>query len=281
MKKLIVLLLLLFFINNINAQNSEIGIGLGISTYFGDLNTNKFYDDIKQSHPSVEIFYNYFLNPHFNLKIALGHGTISGDDSYSDKDWQKERNLSFSSIITELSGIVEFNILSNDHLIIPFIFSGGNAFYFNPKTLYKGEWVHLQPLGTEGQGSNLYPDRKKYKLVNFSLIFGAGIKFKINQLLTLSIEQGWRRTNTDYLDDVSKEYAGYENLKNTNGELAAILADRTNEYNGFDPLSRIPGTQRGGSKVKDFYTMSFVSLIYSLQDDIFVRKKNKVTCPKF
>ena len=33
----------------------------------------------------------------------------------------------------------------------------------NPKALYNGEWIELQPLGTEGQGTSL-TSQKKYSL---------------------------------------------------------------------------------------------------------------------
>jgi len=281
MKKLVVLSFLLVFISNISAQKSEIGIGFGLSTYYGDLSGDILLNNLKQSHPAVQVIYNYYFNRYFNSRISLGHGTVSGDDSFSTKDWQKERNLSFQSSITELSGIAEFNILGINHRINPFLYSGVNIFHYNPKTFYKGEWIYLQPLGTEGQGSYLHPDRPKYSLMDISLIFGGGIKFKINPSLMLSLELGWRRTNSDYLDDISKDYVGYSELKRTNGELAATLADRTNEYNGFSPESRIAGSQRGGDKIKDYYSMSFINIVYTLNSGNPIKRRNKVICPGF
>jgi len=41
--------------------------------------------------------------------------------------------------------------------IAPYIAAGGTLFYFNPKTVYEGMTVALQPLGTEGQYLNDYP----------------------------------------------------------------------------------------------------------------------------
>ncbi len=281
MKKLVVLLSLLFFVSNIYAQKSELGIGLGFSTYYGDLSSDILQNDLKQSHPAIQVFYNYYMNQYLNTRIALGHGTISGDDSYSSRDWQLKRNLSFQSSITELSGIAEINILGIKHVINPFLFSGVNMFHYNPKTYYKGEWIYLQPLGTEGQGSYLHPDRRKYSLMDISLVFGGGVKIKINHSLILSLELGWRKTNTDYIDDVSKDYVGYSELKRTNGELAADLADRTGEYNGSDPVSRIPGLQRGGEKIQDYYTMSFVNFVYILNSGNPFKRRNKVSCPRF
>ena len=114
-----------------------------------------------------------------------------------------------------------------------------------------------------------------------SIAFGGGIKIKINQSLMLSVELGWRKTNTDYIDDVSKDFVGYSELKRTNGELAANLADRTNEYNGFSPLSRVPGTQRGGRINQDYYTMTFINLVYVLNSGNPFKTRKKLSCPKF
>ncbi|MEO8734182.1 MAG: hypothetical protein ABI373_07615, partial [Flavobacteriales bacterium] len=33
-----------------------------------------------------------------------------------------------------------------------YLFAGVGAFHFNPQAQYKGNWVDLRPLGTEGQG---------------------------------------------------------------------------------------------------------------------------------
>jgi hypothetical protein len=44
----------------------------------------------------------------------------------------------------------------------PYITIGGGVFSFDPYAYLRGEKIQLRPLGTEGQGSTLYPDRKQY-----------------------------------------------------------------------------------------------------------------------
>ena len=282
MKKLIVILQVLFLLSNIQAQKSEFGIGLGFSTYYGDLSSDVLINNLKQSHPAGQIYYNYYISKYFNTRIALGHGTISGDDAFAEDIAQKERNLSFKSSITELSGLVEFNVLGLDYLINPYLFSGVNMFHFNPKTVYKGQWVYLQPLGTEGQGSELHPDRRKYNLTDISLVFGGGIKIKLSSSLMMSFELGWRRSNTDYLDDVSKDYVGYTELNRTNGQMAADLSDRTNEYYGKSEISLRPaGSKRGNNKAIDYYTMSFLNIAYTIHSGNPFKMRHRILCPGF
>ena len=281
MKRFLLILMLLPLLQIINAQGSEIGIGYGYSTYFGDLNAPSLTTNLSQSHPAFQIFYNYYLNKRLNTRLALGYGVVSGDDSKSQMQWQRERNLSFQSTIIEFSGLAEYNIFGMENFINPFVYFGFNGFHFDPKTMYQGKWVRLQPLGTEGQGLDTYPDRKKYNLIGMSIVTGAGVKIRINNAFMISMEFGLRRTNTDYLDDVSTTYVNYYELYRGNGELAAKLSDRTNEYFGIDtPYDRPSGAQRGGDRVPDFYTMTFINIVYKLGEHIPLVKP-KVHCPGF
>jgi hypothetical protein len=74
-----------------------------------------------------------------------------------------------------------------------------------------GEWVDLQPLGTEGQYADL-PDGaankgiKPYKRIQLGIPFGIGARFRVNHVVDVSGEIGFRYTFTDYLDDVSQSY---------------------------------------------------------------------------
>ena len=93
----------------------------------------------------------------------------------------------------------------------------------------------LQPLGTEGQQvSGKFPDRhypKPYKRTQLSIPMGAGINYKVNRQINLGYEIGWRKTFTDYLDDVSGRYANPADLGQTvvNGKVVdsqtSFLAD--------------------------------------------------------
>ena len=86
----------------------------------------------------------------------------------SDDIIRLDRGLHFRTQIQELSSQIEFNFLPFETGSVlynwsPYIFSGISIYNFNPQAENSnGQWVDLQPLGTEGQGTTAYPERKKY-----------------------------------------------------------------------------------------------------------------------
>jgi hypothetical protein len=72
--------------------------------------------------------------------------------------------------------------------------------------------------------------------------------------MNISFEAVYNFTTTDYLDDVSKTYAGIANfptLPNGDPSVAALLQDRSYET-GSPPIG-IQGRQRGYSNQNDSY----------------------------
>ena len=68
---------------------------------------------------------------------------------------------------------------------------------FNPYTMDAfNNKVYLQPFGTEGQGIPAYPEKKEYKLTQFALPFGGGIKMSLSDYIQVSIEIGMRKLFT-------------------------------------------------------------------------------------
>lgn len=253
MKTTYLLIIGLLISGSIFAQGTiEGGIFAGLTNYGGDLVETDF--EITETNPGIGILARYEVNNWLMIRGNLVAGTISGSDINASNINRRKRNLSFRSSIIELSVVPEFNIydfeLKGGRSIIPYGFIGGGVFYHNPKALYDGEWVELQPLGTEGQGLPGYASR--YNLINFSIPGGLGVKFRATEKATISLEWGVRYTFTDYLDDVSTVYPDNDVLLATNGELAAALSDRTEEYTGI-PISRAENAGRGGAEYMDVY----------------------------
>ena len=152
----------------------------------------------------------------------------------------------------------------------PYIFCGFGVFKFNPKAKYvdpsTGEaiWYALQPLGTEGQGTKAYPDRVKYQLIGVSMPFGLGYRWRISESVHLTVEYGWRKTWTDYLDDVSKTYVGAQvRGAGAGGSIAATLADRSGEVEPGYVNS--PGIKRGDDSLNDWFSYFNVSITFSAE----------------
>ena len=137
-----------------------------------DLNTIHFH----QSSPAFGLVVRRNIDKRFVYKFEAMYLHLRSDERDSDDIIAANRGLHFKSPIYELSPQLEFNFLPYQpgHPIYtwtPFVYGGVSLFNFNPKaenTYTNGEWVSLQELGTEGQGTTSYPDRKKYSLIQFS-----------------------------------------------------------------------------------------------------------------
>lgn len=179
---------------------------------------------------------------------------------------------------------VEFNFfpfsMRDDHFPwTPYLFGGLGFFAFNPKAYYtdplsgESDWYDLQPLCTEGQGTPLAPDRKVYTLKQVSMPFGIGVKYHPSKQLTLSAEYGFRKTWSDYIDDVSTTYVDNNQLAYYSGTLAAALADRSSEVEpGYVNTA---GVKRGDDSLDDWFAYFNVSVSVSF-DFLFgwmVKKK--------
>lgn len=250
------------FTTEVNAQvvsSTEIGIMGGGSYYLGDIN-DKHFDYMM---PSGGIVVRKNIDRRIVVKAEALFGYIRGDDNRNTDDTVKlNRNLHFRSPIYELSGQVEFNFLPYEtgnslYPFTPFIFAGVSLFRFNPQAeASNGEWVALQALGTEGQGTTAFQDRKKYALTQFSIPMGGGFKIAINKTFNIILEYGIRKTFTDYLDDVSSTYTG-GNLIDMS-PLAVEMSDKS--LNG--PQAK--DFQRGDTKNNDWYTFTGITLSFKL-----------------
>lgn len=259
------------------SQKSELGIMLGAMYYIGDLNPSRQF---AMAMPGAGVVYRYNFNFRWSVKANALFGFVRADDRITNPS-KKERNLSFKSPLFEFSPQVELNFFRfqtghKKYKFSPYLFGGICLFYFNPQAKYSDKWYNLQPLGTEGQGTTQYPDRKPYSLVSFGVPFGLGIKYSPAKNFNIGIEWGMRKTFTDYLDDVSKTYVDPDILRSQKSEIAAELSDRSE-------VKHLPGSQRGNSKNKDWY--SFASLNISFKID-FADKScpaypKKISYPKF
>lgn len=242
---------------------SELGLFGGASYYLGDLNPGKQFFMPRLAGGLV---YRYNPGKRFAWHIHGVYGSVQADDARSTDEAQQLRNLSFRSQVIEFATILEFNFFNYEignpsTPITPYIFGGISLFRFNPKADYFGEWVALQPLGTEGQGSTVYASRKEYSLINGAFPFGFGVKFHALGRLGFSLEWGLRKTFTDYLDDVSTTYADPDVLFATQGLVAVELADRSLVNPGPINTNR----QRGNETNRDWYSFAGLTITYKIQ----------------
>ena len=250
----------------ITLGKNEIGFTVGGMNYIGDLNNQSMFGKVNLAFGGL---YRLNFDERWSLRIDIDYGHVEG----GNPDYIERRNLSFSSHILEGAVRTEFNFfpfsMRDDHYNwTPYIFGGIGFFTFNPKAYYtdpftgEADWYELQPLGTEGQGSPLTPDRTPYTLKQLNMPFGIGLKYRPSKSLTLSVEYGFRKTWTDYIDDVSTTYVDNAQLAYYMGDLTAGLADRSGEVEpGYVNAA---GIKRGDDSLDDWYAYFNVNLTVKL-----------------
>lgn len=255
-----------FFQFPVQAQ-VQILAGLGFTNYNGDLGgsfgkgATEFRElNMRSTRMAAQLGFRGFLTSGIALRGNVFYGKVSGDDANTADFKRNNRNLNFFSPVMGMNVGVEwhFKIGLNAHKRF-FIYSGIEYFAFNPKTKYKGETVELQPLGTEGQFYRT--DKLPYQLYAPAALFSVGYRVMVKPKASLSIEFQSKFTGTDYLDDVSTQYADKTELQRSGGQMAVDLSDRSlGLINGFSD----PGAVRGNPAHKDNYYFLMVTWEYWL-----------------
>lgn len=230
------------------AGKMEFGVLVGGSNYHGDLAREI---DFSETHLMLGAYFERNYNEWFSVRYQMSYGKISG----SDKNFpiHSNRNLSFFSNIVEGAAIAELNFMPfglnpNMSYFSPYVFGGLAIFHFEPKAKFGEETVSLRALGTEGQGMD---GKKRYSPIQIAVPMGFGIKVKQSENLVVGLEVGFRKTWTDYLDDVSGEYPNYEKMLAEKGLLSATMSHRYKEE-GTDYTTQ-PGSMRGDPHLRDWY----------------------------
>jgi hypothetical protein len=242
------------------SQNLHLTLFGGISNYQGDLQAKRF--TFQQANAAVGVGALYEITEKLYARANVNFGKVRGDDKLSNT--YAIRNLSFSSPVTDFHLGLEYDLLNSyQHSLVPFVFAGVSVFQFKPSTLDStGQKVYLQPLGTEGQG--FFMDRKKYNLTGMAIPFGGGLKLSLSENIKVRFEIGLRKTNTDYLDDVSSTYADQNELLFNNGQQAVDLAFRGDEDKNGLTYPAV-NTVRGNPKSKDWYYFTGLGVSFRLK----------------
>jgi hypothetical protein len=249
-------------------QEGEFGVGVGAAHYFGDLNTRA---RLNRAKIAATIFFRKNFSNYIALRVGASFAQLGYSDIYnSHNQFMFQRNLSFNTNVWELALQGDFNFFrfmpgEPAENFTPYITVGVGVFSYDPYAYLQGQKIYLRPLGTEGQGSPLYPERKPYGSMAISIPFGAGVKYAFNERINIGFEILHRFTNTDYLDDVSKTYvdpAAFPTNPDGSPSNAQLLSDRSYELG--EPIG-IPGRQRGNSRQKDQFVTAMFFVSFNLQ----------------
>jgi len=249
-------------------QEGEFGVGIGAGHYFGDLNTRAH---INRPKFAATAFFRKNFGNYIAVRVGASFAQLGYSDIYNDhNEYMQKRNLSFNSNVWELALQGDFNFFrfmpgEPGYNFTPYVTFGVGVFNYDPFAMLQGQKYFLRPLNTEGQGTTQYPDRKPYGSMAFSIPFGAGVKYCINERINVGFEIVHRVTGTDYLDDVSKTYVDpsiFPTLPNGDPSPAYLLHDRSYELG--EPIG-LPGRQRGIMTQKDQFATAIFYISFNLQ----------------
>ncbi len=252
-------------------HSAEIGIGIGAAHYFGDLNATT---KLNRPGPSATLFFRKNLGQYIAARATLTYAQLGFADSLNVQNQvMRNRNLSFRSAVWEVSVLGDFNFFrfapgDPGASFTPYITLGAGVFGYNPYTELQGQRYYFRelPIGTEGQNSPLYPERKMYGPTALSIPFGGGVKYAFyGGRLNIAFEVLHRFTNTDYLDDASTTFVDPAAFPKPPGgvSISQLLSDRSGEL-GITPIG-LPGRERGnGSRQKDQFVTALLTLSFNL-----------------
>lgn len=212
---------------------------------------------LKTFKPQGGFYVGIIYHKTIGARLELTWGSVTASDANAKEAGVRERNLSFSSDITEISLLAEFhplNLSSSFHFpVSPYLLAGVGSFSFNPTTKLDGATVFLQPLHTEGEGF-AETGRPNYKLSQFMIPVGGGLSYDISPLFTLKGELIYRVLNTDYLDDVSTTYIDPSLFDKYLSPVQASLAKAVSYRSGeVSANASVPVGGNRGSSAKDAY----------------------------
>jgi opacity protein-like surface antigen len=275
--KFLALTMCFFFVFSSSYSQLLINAGLGISNYYGDLtNKTRAFDQSSFGY-SIGIAYKFL--PKLYLRGELSSSKVQADDKTSKDDGHKARNLNFKSDIYALDFAIQYDFRKMEtHMFTPYFFYGIGIFHFDTYTTDRfGIKRQLQPLGTEGQGVWLYPDRTPYSRTQIEVPMGFGVKYNFGENITAGIELKYRYLSTDYLDDVSMSGYIAKGLLEQKNSLLPLLTYRGDELKDGAPyptggVTGVIRLNRGNPTNKDCYYTTQMKVEYRFKSKTEVEK---------
>jgi hypothetical protein len=176
-------LIFIFVGTSLSAQRSEIGFGLGLFNYTGDL-THRY--KISNSKLAGTIFYRSNFSKVVSFRATITAGGLGADEDPVDA-FASRRDASFNIFLFETSLGFEYHFLDwrdskRPMRYTPYVFAGFGLF------------------GISGYESK----PEEYSNIQGVVPFGGGFKYIVNPKFYVSFEVGMRKTFFDYLDNISR-----------------------------------------------------------------------------
>jgi hypothetical protein len=166
-------------------RNADYGIVAGVSSYLGDINTNRL---LYSPRPAGGFFYRYNLHPRQALRTTILFGGLNANDLDFRNSFQIARAAKFSGTFLEWALQFEFN--------------------FFPYSTQGKRWEYT-PYLAGGVGASFISTDFTYDPFSFHsfipvIPFSIGFKVNIFKNLGLEAEYGFRKTFYGNFDGVKK-----------------------------------------------------------------------------
>jgi len=204
-------------------RGGEVGVLAGGSYYMGDIN---LYKHFYTPHLGAGVFGKYHFNSRYVLRVSGLYTELSAADADFNNEFQLLRNSDFESMLIELS--MQFEV------------------HFLPYELCEMKRRSFTPYLQSGLA--VYFAGSSQQVFGLAIPIGFGIKKNINSRLVIGAEWSFRRTFSDYLDNLSGE-----------------------DLDVYDPNYGVPLTetnmfkQTGFLYNKDWYSMANITLSYTFK----------------
>lgn len=220
------------------AQEYEIGGGLGVGTYTGDI--------IRKVDPSQlglqgTLFGKRNFDNVWSLRVAISSSILKAADSIRPIDPAAQiRDASFRGGVIEGSAVMEFNFLD--------FLRNGSQFRWSPYAFFGLGYAHFIMKG------NTYArlPRERYNQGALVIPFGGGVKYRLSDQWFLAAELGFRPTTTDYLDKIDSSLPAIPRYQ----QPADPSTGETAPY----------GINFGNPNTKDWYYFMGITISYTLSN---------------
>lgn len=183
-------------------HTSELGLGVGVTNYKGELSPQLQWQN---SRPAATVFYRRDISSPITLRAGFTVGGLRATDSNvqgannNTAPLPAYRQASLKGSILELAGAVEYNFLDyhlrrEQHRVhaTPYLFIGVAGFYANT-TVHTENSALANDFNRSGSKAGI------------AIPAGAGVKLALSEHINLGAEMGARKTFTDQLDHLSDQ----------------------------------------------------------------------------
>lgn len=147
----------------------------------------------------------YKLNPFWALSGNIGYARLGAEE----KDPARPLNVSFQSEVIEVTGMLVFNLLDSyagsgyrsarKRFVVPYVKAGGGFIQYTA-TSFPGQ-------GQLDDSQTTYDPMRRYPAIAAIIPLGAGLRFYLNDVISISPELVYTLTTTDYLDNIAAPIA--------------------------------------------------------------------------